>query len=60
MALGGETFDISGNEGPAQITAVAITAPPRAPAPFSDATRLHYAYSNLTQQMMLAWNASPT
>ncbi len=52
-------FDISGNEGPAQIAAVAISAPPRAPAPFSNATRLNYAYSNLSQQTMLTWNAAP-
>ena len=53
-------YDSSGNEGPAQITAVSITAPPRAPAPFPDATRLRYAYSKLTHQATLTWYASPT
>jgi hypothetical protein len=51
-------FDTAGNEGPAQMTAVAITAPPLPPALFSDMTRLHYTYSNTTNQTTLSWNAS--
>ncbi|HKI16634.1 MAG TPA: hypothetical protein VKA15_02085 [Isosphaeraceae bacterium] len=52
-------FDTAGNEGSAQMTAVAITAPPLPPALFSDMSRLHYVYTNTTNQTTLSWNASP-
>jgi hypothetical protein len=53
-------FDAAGNEGCAQMTAVAITVPPSAPALFSDDTRLHYSYAGTTGQATLIWNASPS
>jgi hypothetical protein len=52
-------FDTAGNEGQAKLTAVALSAPPLPPALFADMTRLHYAYTNTTNQTTLAWNASP-
>jgi hypothetical protein len=52
-------FDNAGNEGSARVTAVAITAPPLPPALFSDMTRLHYVYTDTTNQTELSWNASP-
>jgi hypothetical protein len=57
---GVKPFDIAGNEGPAQATAVTIAAPPLPPAPFPDMTRLQYTYSHSTTQASLAWNASPS
>ena len=53
-------FDTAGNEGSAQTTAVTIAAPPLPPAPFSNATRLQYAYNSSSRQLTLSWNASPT
>jgi hypothetical protein len=51
-------FDNAGNEGPASLTAVAIAAPPLPPAPFSDMSRLRYAYTSTNNQTTLSWNAS--
>jgi hypothetical protein len=51
-------FDSAGNEGSAQMTAVAITAPPLPPAPFPNTTRLHYGYDSTSNQTTLYWNAS--
>jgi hypothetical protein len=54
------SFDIAGNEGSAQTTAVAVSAPPLPPAPLPNATRLQYTYNSSTHQVTLAWNASPS
>jgi hypothetical protein len=53
-------FDTAGNEGPAQTTAVTISAPPLPPAPFPNASRLQYMYGSSNNQLTLAWNASPS
>ncbi len=64
-------YDDAGNEGAAQTATVAISAPPRAPAPFTGTTtRLQYsllAYGQIPfgqggfglPQAALAWNPSP-
>jgi hypothetical protein len=64
-------YDEAGNEGAAQTVTVAISAPPRAPAPFaSTTTRLQYsllAYGQIPfgqlgfglPQATFAWNPSP-
>ena len=57
---GVKPFDTAGNEGSAQTTAVTITAPPLPPAPFPNMTRLQYTYNSSTNQVTLAWNASPS
>ena len=54
-------FDKAGNEGPAQTGAVTIFAPPQEPAPFPGTPiRLKYAYSSISHQGTLNWNASPS
>ncbi len=57
---GVKPFDIAGNEGPAQTTAVTIAAPPLPPAPFANMTRLQYTYAPATKRVTLNWNASST
>jgi hypothetical protein len=53
-------FDTAGNEGLAQTTAVTICAPPLPPARLPNMTPLHYMYESSTNQLTLAWNASPS
>ena len=51
-------FDTSGNEGTGATTSVVMEAPPGEPLPFTDRSRLHYAYSASSQQVTLNWNQS--
>jgi hypothetical protein len=51
--------DVAGNIGTPLVTSATTVGPPNAPAPFSDTTRLHYAYNAGTHVATLSWNASP-
>lgn len=58
--LGIKSFDAAGNEGSPQTTTATTAGPPRAPAPFSDNTRLHKSYNGTSHVATLTWQASPT
>ena len=53
-------FDIAGNLSTAQTVTVPINVPPLEPAPYADATRLHYTFNAGTEEATLTWNASPS
>jgi hypothetical protein len=63
-------YDVCGNEGPAEVTSVALLIPPRTPAAFADGRRLTYALEAFGQTgfgqdgfgapvAVLVWLASP-
>ncbi len=52
--------DMAGNVGTAATTSVQIYAPPIEVAPFTDRSRMHYAFNNTTEIAVLTWNASPS
>jgi hypothetical protein len=69
--FGVAAFDVAGNVGVLSLTSVTITAPPAAPALFSDGERLHYLVAGFgaggfgvggfgESVIELSWNPSPS
>lgn len=52
-------YDRAGNVGTVVTTSIDIVAPPLAPAPNADGTRLTYAFEPSLEKATLTWNASP-